>query len=300
MRTLLTLLLAAMPMLAFEYDLTPSKVNVSTYCFFGKPEVMDTHNNGNMSNSCFVDMGTGYLVIDSGPTYLYAKQAYALMKKIKNLPISHVINTHTHDDHWLGNAYYKEIGVNIIGSKEFKNEVKPEKTRMQMRISKEAYAGTEQIFPNIFVDNKKVLELDGKKVTIESVNKKAHTNSDLFVYIPEYSTLFAGDLVFNERIPSIRDGNINNWIEALDTIKAMNVKYIIGGHGEIVDKTSVDATYKYLTQLKEKISSAMEEGEDLDDAVNSITMVDFRNFKMYDGMHRQNVAIAYRMLEWEQ
>ncbi len=286
-------------MLAFEYELNLSKVNKNTYCFFGEPEAMDTHNNGNMSNSCFIDMGKSYLVIDSGPTYLYAKQAYSRMKKIKDLPISYVINTHTHDDHWLGNGYYKEIGVNIIGSSEFEHEEKPEKTRMQIHITKEAYIGTQQVFPNIFVAKQKVLELDGKKVFIESVDKKAHTKSDLFIYIPEYKTLFAGDLVFNQRIPSLRDGDITSWIQILEKIKAMNMDYVIGGHGTIVDKNSMDTTYKYLTQLKQETKQALEDGQELVDAVDGITMDEFKNFNMYHSMHRQNVAIAYRMLEWE-
>jgi len=298
-RILWTLLLAASQILAFEYDLTLSKVNDSTYCFFGKPEAMNTHNNGNMSNSCFVNMGTSYLVIDSGPTYFYAKQAYQTIKKIKDLPISYVINTHTHDDHWLGNSYYKELGISIIGSKEFKNEAKLEMTRMQKNISKEAYAKTKQIFPNIFVDKEKILNLEGTKVYIKSVNKKAHTNSDLFIYIPEYSTIFAGDLVFNERLPSLRDGNIDNWIEVLKSIRFMDVKYIIGGHGDKVSKNSLDMTYKYLSELKEKLTQALENGEDLENAVNNIKMKDFKDFKMYDTLQRQNVETAYRTLEWE-
>lgn len=298
MRILLTLLLAAMQVLAFEYDLTPSKVNTSTYCFFGKPEVMDTHNNGNMSNSCFVNMGNAYLVIDSGPTYLYAKQAYTAIKKIKDLPISYVINTHTHDDHWLGNAYYKEIGVTIIGSKEFKNEVKLEKTRMQTRISKEAYEGTEQVFPNDFVDNEKVLDLDGKKIYIKSVNKKAHTKGDLLIHIPDEKIVFVGDLVFNDRLPSIRDGDLKGWIENLDEVRTMDVDFIVGGHGEIVDRTSIDMTYEYIKTLRDEVAALLEDGVDIAEAINMVKMEKFKDINFYDSMHRQNVEIAYRMLEW--
>lgn len=300
MKLLLLSALLFHSLLSFDYALEPKKVDATTYCFFGLPEAMDQHNNGNMVNSCFVKSGKHYLVIDSGPTYQFAQQAYAKMRTIEDLPIAYVINTHTHDDHWLGNSYYNEMGIDIVASKEFANEVKVEKTRMQMRISPEAYQGTTQVFANIFVDKRKTLEIDGKKIEIESVNKKAHSNSDLFIYIPEYETLFAGDLVFNERIPSIRDGNLKNWIEALDKIKAMKLKYIIGGHGDLVDIHSVDATYKYLSQLRQEVSNALEEGEELSDTVNSVTMDEFKNFKMYDGLHRQNVEIAYRMLEWEQ
>lgn len=286
-------------LLAFDYTLKPEKVSEETHCFFGLPEVMDEHNNGNMVNSCFVNMGTSYLVIDSGPTYSYALQAYEKMKKINNLPISYVINTHVHDDHWLGNSYYASIGVKIIGSSVFKNESKVEMTRMQKRISQQAYAKTTQIFPTIFVKDEKVLDIDGKKVYIKSVNKKAHTNSDLLIYIPDGKIVFVGDLVFNDRLPSIRDGNLNGWLESLDKVRAMDVDFIVGGHGEIVDRTSIDMTYNYIKTLRDRVAMLLEDGEEIGDVVNMVKMEKFKDINFYDSMHRQNVEIAYRMLEWE-
>jgi len=66
-----------------------------------------------------------------------------------------------------------------------------------------------------------------------------HTNSDLYVYIPSQKIVFVGDLVFNQRLPSLRDGDINGWIVALQVIKKMNVTYIVGGHGKIFIKTQL-------------------------------------------------------------
>ena len=299
MKSLLIFLVLIHSLLAFDYTLEPKKVSETTHCFFGLSEVMDERNNGNMSNSCFVNMGSSYLVIDSGPTYQYASQAYKKMKDIKNLPISYVVNTHVHDDHWLGNSYYKELGVQIIGSRAFEDEPKVEMTRMQKRISPDAYAKTTQVFPTLLVKDKKTLSLDSRKVHIISVNKKAHTDSDLFVYIPSEKMVFVGDLVFNDRIPSIRDGNLKGWIETLDEIREMDVEFIIGGHGEIVDVSSIDMTYNYIKTLRERVSSLIEDGEGIGDVVNMVTMDKFKDVNFYDSMHRQNVEIAYRMLEWE-
>jgi len=286
-------------LLSFDYKLKPQEVSEDVYCFFGLPQVMDKHNNGNMSNSCFVNMGTSYLVCDSGPTYQYAKQAYSQMKKIQNLPISYVVNTHVHDDHWLGNSYYKEQGVTIIGSTAFKELPKLEKTRMQLRISSEAFKGTTQEFPTVFVEKEKVLKINGKKVYIKSVNHKAHTNSDLFVYIPNKKVVFVGDLVFNERLPSLRDGDISGWIDALQKIKEMKVKYVIGGHGDIVETTAVDFTYNYLVKLKTQVKKLLDEGVEIADVVDAVKMDEYKDIPFYDSIHRQNVETVYRMLEWE-
>ena len=260
---------------------------------------MDEHNNGNMSNSCFVDMGKSYLVIDSGPTYQYAREAYSKIQQQKKLPISYVIDTHTHDDHWLGNGFYKSKGATLVGSIAFKELPILDITRMQRRISKEAYKGTQQVIPTVFVDGETTLYFGNKKVIITSVNHKVHTNSDLLIYIPSKRILFAGDIVFNGRLPSLRDGDISGWIKILEKIKKMNVDYIVGGHGKLYTKNAVDFTYEYLTTLKKEILKHIENGDEIGDTVNAIRMLKYKNIPFYDSIHKQNIETAYRTLEWE-
>jgi len=296
---LLSLLFINSLLLSFDYKLQPKEVvSDRTYCFFGHSEVMDEHNNGNISNSCFVNMGTSYLVIDSGSTFSYAHQAYDKIKKIKNLPISYVVNTHVHDDHWLGNSYYETTGAKIIGSAAFKELPVEEKTRMEKRVSKEAYKNTTQTYPTLFIEEEKTLELDGKKVFIKSVNHKAHTNSDLYIYIPSQKIVFVGDLVFNDRIPSVRDGNLQGWLDALDEIRSLNAEYIVGGHGKMISRDSLNMTYNYINDLQAEVAKLLDEGVDIADIVNIVKLPKYKDIKLYDVMHRQNVEVTYRMLEW--
>lgn len=285
---------------AFDYKLQAVKVNETTYCFIGLAEVMNKQNNGNMSNSCFVNMFDSYLVIDSGPTYQYAQQAYKKMKKIQDLPISYVVNTHIHDDHWLGNSYYIELGAKIIGSQNFENETKVEITRMQKKISQEAFKKTTQVYPFIFVENKKFLDYKSLQVELINVNYKAHTFTDLLVYIPQQKIIFAGDLIFNDRLPSLRDGSITGWIKILNTIQAMNLEYIVGGHGRDTSLNATIMTYNYLKTLKYEINLCIDNGKDISYAVENILMKKYEKIPFYKELHKQNVEIAYRMLEWEE
>jgi len=298
MKTLLALALVLSLSSAYDYKLESKSVGDSTECFFGLPEVMDKHNNGNISNSCFVQLGKHYLIVDSGPSYAYAKQSYKIIKNKNNLPISYLINTHEHDDHWLGNSFYNELGVKIIGSAAFRDVQIVKTTRMQKRIEKEAYKKTTQILPKIFVENEKTLLVDDFEVKLIRVHNRAHSLSDILVYIPKKKIVFAGDLVFNGRLPSIRDGNLDNWIEVLLKIDTLDVEYIVGGHGEVVTKDATKFTYEYLVKLRDKVAALVEEGVDIADAVDTITMKEYKDVPFYDVMQRQNVEIAYRMMEW--
>ena len=300
MKHLVLLLIAFSVLNAFEYGLVPKKVDESIYCFIGKPEVMNEINNGNMVNSCYVDTGLRWLVIDSGPTYAYAKEAAETMQRIKPMALAAVVNTHVHDDHWLGNGYYKAKGIDILGPTLFKTAVNPdETTRMQKRISKAAYAGTEIELPTRYVDANATLMFDELEVRLIRVDRKAHTSEDLMVFVPALNTLFAGDLVFNDRIPSLRDGDINGWIAALEQIRSMPLKHIVGGHGDRTDRAASEFTYRYLVALRDGVRDAIGNGVGIADATKSIRLDAFRNAALYDVMHAQNVEAAYRMLEWE-
>ncbi len=300
MKFLWATVLVSLQAMAFEYGLTPSKVNENVYCYFGKPEVMNTENNGNMVNSCFVDAGSSWLVIDSGPTYMYAKEALLHVNAIKKMPVKFVINTHVHDDHWLGNGYFASQGATIVGSSVFETDIHSDETpRMAHRISPEAYAGTVPTIATHTISKNETLAVGVLHVKLINVDYKAHTQSDLLVYIPQLSTLFGGDLIFNDRLPSLRDGDLRGWIKALEMIQAMDIKTIIGGHGDITDIKSLDLTYGYLTTLRDAIIKALDEELDISEALDVIIMHEYKNVALFDVMHRQNVEVAYRMLEWD-
>ncbi len=299
MKLLWTALLATLPLTAFEYGLKPSKVSERIYCFFGAAEVMNKHNNGNMVNSCFVDMLGSWLVIDSGPTHNYAKEAYRVMKKVKKQPVKYVVNTHIHDDHWLGNSFYKEIGATIVGSALFKESVDVNApTRMQNRITKAAYAGTKPTLPNMMIRKEVIKKIEDEELHLIHVKQKAHTASDIMVYIPSLKALFAGDVIFSDRLPSLRDGGITAWITLLEKLEQMSLEYLIGGHGSVTGIESTLLTKTYLQSLKTAVADAIDEGVEIADAVKKIELEAFQTKPMYRELHRQNIDTAYRQLEW--
>jgi len=300
MKSLGLLVSTVTSLLAFEYGLEPVQVNEKVYCFFGKPEVMNTINNGNMVNSCFIDAGESWLVTDSGPSYLYAQEAHRLVRQIKDMPVSYVINTHVHDDHWLGNNYFLSVGATILGSTEFKYLLNThEIPRMARRISPEAYSSTVPAIPTILIDKDEEIHVNEMKVKIFHVDHKAHTKGDLFVYIPEIRTLFAGDLIFNERLPSLRDGEINGWIETLEKIKHIHPLTLIGGHGRLTDFSAIEMTYAYLSKLKQKVKEIIKKEGEIDEAVALVRLPKYSQMAFYKEIHKQNVEAVYRTLEWE-
>jgi len=283
---------------AFEYNLVPQKLAEGVYCFFGKLENITKENGGNMVNTCFVQTKCGFVVIDSGPTYDYASQAYTQMQKIAKLPIRYVINTHDHDDHWLGNSFYKEKGALLIGPRTYEQNIfKGMETRMQKVLGKSLFGKTTIVKIDTIVDNNLSLSVGDKRFEIKQFEPVAHTKGDLIVYMPEYKLVFAGDLVFNDRLTSLRDGSLLGSLKVLDAIDTLDASIIVGGHGYATDANATKHLKEYLLTMKKEVQNALDNDISMEAVTKKVLMPQYKEMKLYDILHSRNVFDAYQELE---
>ena len=298
MKYIACLILLTFSLEAFEYNLVPQKLTESVYCFFGKPENISKENGGNMVNTCFVQTKEGFVVIDSGPTFGYASQAYQAMQKIAELPVKYVINTHDHDDHWLGNSFYKEKGALLIGPRTYEQNIHPgDHTRMQRILRKEDYEGTKIVKLDKIVDTNMTLKLGGMHFKISQPVSQAHTKGDLIVYIPDNKVLFVGDLAFNDRITSLRDGSVIGSIRAIEKIEKLGADIIVTGHGYLTSDKATASEKSYLLRLKKDVLRAIDNEVEIDKINDVVKLETFKTLKLYDVLNRRNVFDAYRELE---
>lgn len=298
MKSIIALCLFLWTAQAYEYNLAPVKVSKDVHCFFGALENITKENGGNMVNTCFVQTKQGFVVIDSGPTYAYASQAYTQMQKIAKLPVKYVINTHDHDDHWLGNSFYKSKGALLIGPRTYEqNVVVGMETRMQRTLGSELYGKTKIVNLDTVVDNNLTLKFGGKVFEIQQLVEKAHTQGDLTVYLPDEKVIFAGDVVFNGRVTSLRDGSLMGSIKILEQIEALQPKVIIGGHGYKTDANATESLKAYLLEMKEEVLHALDNDVSMEQITKKVSMTKYQKMKLYDVLHSRNVFEAYRELE---
>ena len=283
----------------FDYKLKPKKVADNVWCFFGALDKPTKENAGFMSNNCYVKSSEGYVVIDTGPSYQFAKQAYTEMKKIADLPVKYVIDTHGHDDHWLGNSFYKEeFNATIIGPESINSDYKEgDKTRMYNILPKNAIEGTHIIKLDKVIKEPETLKVGNIEFQITPLKFKAHTVDDLFIYMPKEKVLFSGDLVMNGRITSNRDGSVMGQIKALDMMSKLDWKVLVAGHGYITGKNAMDESKLYFKLLKERILKAIEDGVDATEINDVVKLEEFKDKAMYDILNAHNVGFAYEELE---
>jgi len=282
----------------FQYKLKPKQVSENTWCFFGALEMPTKENGGHMSNNCYIKTKDSWVLWDTGASYVYAKQAYEQMKKIADLPVKTILLSHEHDDHWLGNNYYKEVhGAKIIGPESInKNYKAGDQTRMFKILSKNAIRGTKIIKVDEWHEKSITFNLGGVDFEYVPVGN-GHSEEDYFLYLPKYKIIFAGDLVMNGRITSNRDGSVVGEIAAIEKMNTKDWTVMIPGHGFIIDKTADDEAVLYFTLTKERILDALDNDVDATEINEVVTLPEFKDKAMYDILNSNNISRAYDEFE---
>jgi glyoxylase-like metal-dependent hydrolase (beta-lactamase superfamily II) len=292
----------------WDYNLHPVQVSERVWCFFGAMEMPTKDNAGDMSNSCYIKGDTAWIAWDSGPSYIFAKQAYAQMKKIADMPVAAVIVSHEHDDHWLGNNYYKEvhhatiygptsINENYYGPRHIDGKDYPGmQTRMIKALYQNAIRGT--VLPKVDKSFEETTKLNIAGVNMEYVKVGyAHSEEDWFLYLPDDKTVLVADVVMNGRVTSNRDGIVIGQINALNAIKSREWDHLVPGHGFITDKTAADESVQYFTLLKDRVLEKMEDGVVADFITKEVTLDEFRDKDLYYVLSPGNVFRSYEELE---
>src|SRR5437667_6398510 len=102
-------------------DFTVKKIGVGVYAAISG----DGSKAG--SNAGFIVGSNGVTVVDTFVDLAPAKELLAEIRKITNLPIRYVINTHYHLDHTGGNAVFAEAGATILAHHNLRGWLRTEK-----------------------------------------------------------------------------------------------------------------------------------------------------------------------------
>jgi len=296
-------LFAGSSLFAGIYNLKSVKITKDITCVIGDFNPPKKSNNGFVSNMCFVDMGDSLVVLDAGPTYKFAKEFYALMQKeYPKKRVSSVVLTNYHDDRVQGASFFKELGAKIVGHKTINDDIKknPGKfERMKQILPKDILEGTKVIPADILVEDGYKIQGSKKTLTILKPSKVSEERSDIAVYSPDDSFVFAGNMVFNGRMLNYtKHSSVDGWIEALEKIAKLNAKYVLGGHGAEYDKESYKPSLEYLKVLRDTVKKEHKKGTEAIDIKLPKTTFEKENIPYFKQLNYNNISNYYDQLEW--
>lgn len=244
----------------------------------------------------------GVVLIDPGGSWKGAEAIHARIREITDQPVKFVIDTGGQDHRWLGNGYWQTQGAKVIASEAAVEDHK-DRGSLQMtglnRFLGEELAGTEPAYADVTFEETYTLELGG--LTFEIVHPgQAHTPGDSFVWVDAKDTVFTGDIVYVERILGVgSQSNAKSWIEAFETVAALQPAHVVPGHGHATTLEQATAdTYDYLVNLRTQIGALIEDGGDIMDAPK-IDQSAFEYLEQFDNLAGRNAQTTYEQMEWE-
>jgi len=295
-------LIAGSSLSANMYDLNPIHIAKNITCFIGDFNPPMRSNKGFVSNVCYVDKGDSIVVIEPGPTYNFAKELNAYIKKHNGKKVTQVIATNFHDDRYTGASYYKEKHIPIIAHKTIIKELKenPGKfTRIPKVTTKDEYAKSKVVQPDILTDDKYVIKGTSLNIEVLKLSPGSNSVSDISIYVPKEDFIFTGNTVFNGRfIKYGKYSNIDNWIKALEKLQNMNVKYVLGGHGREYDRNSYKNNLEYLKILRSSVKKAYQNDVDREDIRQHVKDSKFNSYDHFESISKSNAKKYYDQLEW--
>jgi len=241
-------------------------------------------------------------VIDTGGSVKIGQELHEAIRSITDLPICYVINTHVHFDHVLGNLAFVDEKPAFIGHAGLADAIEANRAFFLEQFTEDLGPDPSEksvVGPDKTVENTLELDLGGRTLLLTAY-PTAHSHADLTVLDQKTKTLWAGDLLFRERIPSL-DGSLKGWLSAMDELKSYDVDYVIPGHGPSSSNWPEVMTAQeiYLNMLLDETRQAIANGLFMEEAIETIGNTEKEKWLLFDQHHRSNISRVFIELEWE-
>ncbi|WP_370264506.1 quinoprotein relay system zinc metallohydrolase 1 [Limnobacter sp.] len=281
-----------------DYGLKATRIAKGWYVIAGANDDFSPANGCNIINTGFYVDDTGVWVINTGTSRLYGEQQKALIGRVaKGKPIVQVIALNLHPDYFLGNQAYEQATlaatrVTLAGMRAEANMYEDN----LYRLCGDWMKATQAVLPSQTLQPSALKALGNRPV--QALELKGHTDSDLVLFDPETRVLWAGGLVFYQRIATTPHAKIKPWIESLKTLKALKPKVVVPSHGPVSWGTeAIDQTLDYLTWLDQRLTDAARMGADLNDVMRQGVPERFKGFAAYPAEFYRNVTHLYPAYE---
>ncbi|TWG97332.1 quinoprotein relay system zinc metallohydrolase 2 [Mesorhizobium sp. J18] len=296
--------LCCIPQLGFAAAETTGLEEIASGVFVRRgPDVEASPGNRNgIANIGFIVGRDAVLVTDPGGSLADGRWLRSEIRKHTEKPIRHVVVTHMHPDHCFGAAAFEEDRPNIIGHHGLGAALQARGEFYRQRLAEilgpqevgAVVLPTQEVSP----DGAEV-DLGGRVIRLKA-HEAAHTTCDLSMTDSETGLLFAGDLLFVGRVPSL-DGSLLGWLDELQKLRALDAKKIVPGHGPAAAEAApaIADLERYLATLRDETREAIDNGMTIDEAVETVAQSERDRWTLFDDYNGRNVTQAYKELEWE-
>ncbi|HEC19032.1 MAG TPA: MBL fold metallo-hydrolase [Gammaproteobacteria bacterium] len=276
----------------------PKKISNHVYAWIGPLPGPSKENKGYRMNLVFVVGANAVAVLDTGYTEAMAREMLAHIGKITDTPVKYAVNTNSQPHRFMGNPVFRRAGAEIIAHRDSAARMAGSGGNFAGAIERilELEEGSVKIPqpPDRIISDKTQLDLGGVSINLKNIGP-AHTPAQLIAHIPEDNIVYAGDSLYGERLLTVQPvSNIQSWLDAFEKLKAYGNATFIPGHGHPGPLKDFDfSTRQYLELLFTHMNKMVDEGVDVQDAIDRLDQSRFSKLANFKELAGRNASWAY-------
>jgi len=200
-----------------------------------------------------------------------------------NVPVRYLVYSHDHADHIAGGEVFADTAV-VVAHANAKPVIVGEKRPTAV--------------PQVTFGDFMTIELGGTVVELGYVGRN-HSNNSIVMRFPAERVLFAVDFI-PVRAVGFRDwpdAYLDDWIESLKRVEAIDFDILAPGHGPLGGKADVTAFRNFMEELRDAVLAPAREGKSLEEIKRTVKLPKYQSWTGYQQMFELNVEGMYRMIE---
>jgi glyoxylase-like metal-dependent hydrolase (beta-lactamase superfamily II) len=250
------------------------------------------------ANALFIVNDDHVVVFEGGGAPIVAERTIELIRTVTDKPVSHVVNSHWHGDHNLGNQVYRakfpkarfvahpETRAAMTGApmayverfaesladlmedwsaQQSRGELSPRRAAIlpDLGFMRDQMLAVDIVAPDLMVSDEMILESGDREIRIMHLGR-GNTPGDLVLWLPNERILASGDLVVHP-VPYGFGSFPEDWIATLDRLAGFDFELLVPGHGDLQrDARYIRRLQAMLTEVRRQVAASVAAGHDLE------------------------------------
>lgn len=254
--------------------------------------------------------GRQALLIDPGPSQAHGLRVRRSLACRFGAQVRLIVNTHAHAENVLANSAWADdvsaARVQILASAATRAGMAQRcpdcLASLTRKVGPGAMAGTRIVLPTRTLREGSVLRLGPYRLRVMRV-EQGHTEGDLVLWDASRRLLWAGGLVYGQRLPELAQGRLQAWLDALDRLADLRPRVVIGNTLSATPDVAalppaLVSTRAYLADLRRTVLQAMDAGMAAHEAAD-LAQPSYAGWAGYTERQGFNAQRAWRELEPE-
>ena len=257
-------------MATLDYHLKPRQIAKDTWVIEGAVDDFNKSNGCNIINTAFIATDAGVVVINTGTSQLYGKQQRAAIARVTPAPVQRVLNLNLHPDYFFGNQAWADKPTEALAGTVAGQQAEGSAYADNLyRLCGDWMKATESQPARVTVEPQSFIMGDHK---MELRRLHGHTADDMVLLDHSTGVMFAGGLVFSQRVPTTPHADFDAWLASIDTLaqwqRNEGFQQVVPSHGPVhTGSVGMDETRDWLRWLSTTLQTSAERGLDLSEVL---------------------------------